>query len=225
MKAMGVVVQVGKSASNLVVQAGSAASTGVDWTAVSAVATFLAAFVALLVGVLPIWLSRRKRKKQAAMYGKVAIDVLTLQALQLGAAIRIPEGPQKIADAWQYKQVAKAVSVIDSGSLTPLIEYSEFLPSKTDDALAQCIAMLDIAKRRLVFLHEPTPGDRFTMEGDINWYVDVIADVLSLRTELCQWLEVKADSVDEEAAGFAAKLRLIALDEREDWNARNPAEG
>ncbi|UXB21732.1 hypothetical protein K7566_08550 [Stenotrophomonas maltophilia] len=222
---MGVVVQVGKSASNLVVQAGSAASTGVDWTAVSAVATFLAAFVALLVGVLPIWLSRRKRKKQAAMHAKVAIDVLTLQALQIGAAIRIPEGQQKIADAWQYKQVAKAVSVIDSGSLTPLIEYSEFLPSKADDALAQCIAKLDIAKRRLVFLHEAVPGDRFTMEGDINWYVDVVADVLSLRTELCQWLDVKADSVDEEAAQFAAKLRLVALGEREDWNARNPAGG
>lgn len=220
---MSVVVQVGKAASSsLVVQAGSTAQSGVDWTAISAIATFMAALIALVVGVLPILLSRHKRRKQARTVGKVAIDVLTLQALQLGAAMEVPVGGDKVADSWQYKQITKAVSVIDSKQLLDLVEYSEFFSAKVEAALAQCIAMLEVAKRRLIFLHEPQPGDKFMLGGDVKWYADVQKDVLALRGELTKWLGKEAEDINEDARKLAMNLRMIALQDYEDWNARNP---
>ena len=67
-----------------------------DWTALGAVASFLVAFVALL----PIWIERRRRRRQTRSTRDHAAGLLMLIESLLDLRIRTPQlGPFTHADA------------------------------------------------------------------------------------------------------------------------------
>lgn len=205
-KAMAVVVEVGKVASD-----------ATNWNAISAVVTGVAALVALLVGVLPLMLTSRRRKRQAAVLAQVLADNLSIQELHIRAAMQVPRSSNGHVSAWEYQQISKATEFLDPKPVMDLISFSPNLPRYVVDAVAQCAAMLDVARQRRVFLAEANPGETYSVAGDIGWYESVASDLLTLRRALHRWLGNEPQEFAEDAKTLARNLREVALTNERDW--------
>ncbi|WP_164074218.1 hypothetical protein [Stenotrophomonas maltophilia] len=188
-----------------------------DWAALSAVATFIAVLVALLVGILPVALNYHSRRGQAKLLGMVAVDDLLVQELHLRAAVRVPSTANRIVTSWEYEQVNKCVHMLNPRSAVELIAFGEFVPAKVRTAIAQAVSSVAAAEQRRTFLLVPQAGVMYNLAGDIAWYEEVCESLVGLRKELCKWLNVKME--DESAGGIrlAEILRLTAGQDRQAW--------
>lgn len=195
----------------------SAPACRLDWTAISAVATFLAVLAALLVGILPIALKSYSRREQAKLLGMVAVDDLLVQELHIRAAVQVPTTVSKVVTSWDYEQVNKCVQMLNPRSAVELIPFSELLPRKVRVALSQAVTNISAAEQRRVFLLAPEPGAIYDLSGDVTWYEEVSKTLLDLRRELCAWLSLEV--VDESAGSkrLAEILRLTAAQDRDAW--------
>lgn len=201
----------------VVAEAGKVAADVTNWNAISAVVTGIAALVALLVGVLPLILSSRRRKRQAIVLAQVLADNLSIQELHVRAAMQVPRSSNGHVSAWEYQQISKATEFLDPNPVMDLISFSPNLPGYVVSAVAQCAAMLDIARRRRVFLAETNPGETYSVAGDIGWYESVADDLLSLRRALHRWLGSEPEEFSEDARSLAHHLREVALTNEHDW--------
>ncbi|EMR4106888.1 TPA: hypothetical protein QEL30_001454 [Stenotrophomonas maltophilia] len=202
---------------SVVVEVGTAAAGAWNWNAISAVATAVAAFIALLVGVLPLLMSRRRRKRQAKVLAEILVDNLSIQELHLRAAMQVPLSETWQVSAWEYQQISKATALLDAQPVMDLVSFSPNLPRYVVTALAQCAAMLALARQRRVFLAEVDPGATYTVAGDIGWYESVADDVLKLRRALHRWIGSKPQELLEDARTLAFNLRDVALINEREW--------
>lgn len=200
---------------SVLVQAGKAASTGLDWTAISAVATGFAAVVALVVGVMPVLIDRGAKKRQAAALVRLLANDLTIQAINVRAVMEVPfEG---IADSWQYSQMTRALSVISSAQARELIPFTQYLPRSVEVEVTKVVATLSAAEMRRVHLFDFEPGQRYSVKGDLGWYRDVADTLLSTRSVLSKWLKVDLVDIDKPARDLAEGLRANAAADRVGW--------
>ncbi|WP_447902861.1 hypothetical protein [Stenotrophomonas pavanii] len=202
---------------SVVIEVGKAAAGAWNWNAISAVATAVAAFVALLVGVLPLFLASRRRKRQAKVLAEVLVDNLTIQELHLRAAMQVPRSSNGQVSAWEYQQISKATTFLDSQPVMDLVSFSPNLPRYVIAAVAQCAAMLHSARQRRIFLADVDPGATYSVAGDIGWYESVADDVLKLRRALHRWIGSEPQEFSEDAKTLAGNLREVALTNEKDW--------
>lgn len=199
-------------------------SCRLDWAALSAVATFIAVVVALLVGILPVALNYHSRRAQAKLLGMVAVDDLLVQELHLRAAVRVPTTANKVVTSWEYEQVNKCVQMLNPRSAVELIAFSEFVPPKVRTAIAQAVSSVAAAEQRRSFLLVPEAGVIYNLAGDVAWYEEVCESLLGLRKELCKWLNLKVEDESQGGIRLAEILRLTAGQDRQAWvNAQKKA--
>lgn len=190
----------------------------VDWAAWAAIAAGFAALAALLVGLGPIWLESRRRTKQAKVLAQVLADELAIQELYLRAAIGVPRDESGYVTAWEYREVSSATSVLNPQPVMDLISFSPNLPSDVIAAIAQCSAMLSIAKQRRIFLADPVLGKRYSIAGDAAWYQSVARDIHSLRLSLHKWIGTEPQKFEDDIVVLSENLRAIALTEQLAWD-------
>lgn len=193
----------------------------IDWTAWSAIATCAAVVAALLVGVLPIRHARKVRKTQMRVLAKVAVDDLFIQEVNLRAAMLIPAANIERVDHWDYVETVKCSSIASPKAAADLIPYSDFLPKKVEDALAQAIATLTVAQQRRIFVVPTKPGETCNLSGEVKWVEAVCRDILALRKQLCEWVNVAVEDPSDNVAGLSAALRRNAAVERNIWAREN----
>jgi len=200
---------------SVLVHVGKAATTGLDWTAISAVATGFAAVVALLVGVLPVWIDRTAKKRQAIALAKVLADDLAIQAITIRAVLEVPTSG--VADAWEYDQMTKSLSVLSSAQARELIPFSQYLPRNVENEVTKGVALLSAAEKRRVHLFTPEPGQRYNVEGDLSWYREVADGLSNLRQALATWLNLELVAIEEPGMNLGKGLKENAGADRTDW--------
>ncbi|HDS1139634.1 TPA: hypothetical protein QDZ75_003705 [Stenotrophomonas maltophilia] len=202
---------------SVLVEVGRVAVSSWNWNAISAVITGFAAFIALTVGVLPLFLANARRKRQAKVLAQVLADELSIQELHLRAAMQVPNAQDGRVTAWEYQQISKAIAFLNAQPVMDLISFSPNLPRYLVSAVAQCAAMLSIARQRIVFLADPKPGQSYTIAGDIGWYESVAADILKLRVALHRWIGSEPQEFAEDVRTLAENLRKVAITHQNDW--------
>lgn len=200
---------------SVLVHVGKAAATGVDWTALSAIATGFAAVVALVVGLTPVWVDRTSKRRQAIALAKVLADDLSIQAINVRAVMEVPT--DGVADCWQYDQMSKALSVLSSAQARELIPLSQHLPRSVENEVTKCVAILSAAEKRRVHLFTPQPGQRYNVEGDLSWYREVSEGIASLRNVLAKWLKIEVVAIDEPGKNLGQGLKENAAADLADW--------
>lgn len=194
------------------------------WTAMSAVAGFLSAFVAgfaalvaLAVGATPIVLSYRQRGQQAKVLAQILADDLFIQEVHIRGALGVPRGANGTVSAWEYDQIAKATGLIDPTTAIQLVSFSPDLPQSVVAPLAQAVAMMQAAKQRRVFLEQTVPENRYIAEVDAPWYTSVANDILALRKALHTWIETPMQEPGESVQVLSHNLRYIANAHEREW--------
>ncbi|HIE0125275.1 TPA: hypothetical protein ACXI73_000327 [Stenotrophomonas maltophilia] len=202
---------------SVVVEIGKVAGSAWNWNAIAAVATAIAAFVALLVGVLPLILASCRKKRQAKVVAQILADSLSIQELHVRAAMLVPRSSNGHVSAWEYQQISKVTTFLDAQPVMDLVAFSPNLPRYVVTAVAQCAAMLSIARQRRIFLADAVPGQTYTVAGDIGWYESVADDILKLRRALHRWIGSEPQEFIEDVRNLAHNLREIALTDERDW--------
>ncbi len=202
---------------SVVVEIGKVAGSAWNWNAIAAVATAIAAFVALLVGVLPLILDSCRRRRQAKVLAQILADSLSIQELHVRAAMLVPSSSNGHVSAWEYQQISKVTTFLDAQPVMDLVAFSPNLPRYVVTAVAQCAAMLSIARQRRIFLADAVPGETYTVAGDIGWYESVADDILKLRRALHRWIGSEPQEFTEDVRNLAHNLREIALTDERDW--------
>jgi hypothetical protein len=195
-----------------------------NWTAMSAVSGFLAAFatffaalVALIVGATPIVVSRRRRRQQAKVLAQILADDLFIQEVNIRGALGVPRDANGTVSAWEYDQIAKATGLIDPTTAIQLVAFSPDLPKSVVVPLAQAVAMMHAAKQRRIFLEQTIPENRYIVAVDTPWYTSVANDILQLRKALHNWIETPLQEPGESVQVLSHNLRHIANALQREW--------
>lgn len=202
---------------SVIVEVGRAASGGLNWNAISAIATTFAVFVALLVGVMPIYLADCRRKRQAKVLAQVLADDLFIQETHVRGAIKVPRGPDGKVTAWEYEQIAKATGLLNPQAVVEFIAFSPNLPTYVVNPLAQCAAMLQAAEQRRLFVDRAEPSRMHSVAGDIRWYESVADDIHKLREALHKWIGTDLQDFGDSDEVLARNFRSIAAEQRLHW--------
>lgn len=187
----------------------------------SALATFLAAVVALGVGVLPTLKARTELDHQAKFAGKIVAGGLALQELNLRVVARLGERDRHMVNHWVDKEMAALLAQVNASEAMQLAPYIKVLPSDLADALVKCIGMLQSCERTVATRTKTIPYEVRYVLGDCAWFEGVAACIADLRTKLCDWTGAEEDDVLGAVTDTAESVRIDADGEMDRFQRHN----
>lgn len=111
-----------------------------DWSAWGAIATFLAAGIALGIGVWPVLL----RKRHAKAIALIAYMKIEQQLLYAGQSEYVATQPNQTVS--QFNAVKINLEKLDASGCREMLPYFDVLPPRAAKSLASCIADTDTVR-------------------------------------------------------------------------------
>lgn len=157
----------------------------VDWSAWSAIATFIAAGVALYVGVLPMLNARKAHRLRAQAMAEVLLTSLSIQGLHVAATLNVMRG---VLTPQLYNVAVENVKVVDIELCRSFIPYLDAFPVSTAKAIGSCLAQMDVVLRSQKRLLVAQEGEDVVGDGFSPLYVSFLQVIDHTRRELAEQL-------------------------------------
>lgn len=179
----------------------------VNWNAWAAIATAVAAVVALGVGLAPIFTARRQRRRIARAEARVAAADLKMQALHVAAGLHLIAGAK--VPAYIYRLAVAQFAMLNVEGCLRVVPYLDVLHSDLEVALSEAIADIGIGVRVLSRLAIDDAAGPVDGIGARELYADLLESLEKARRALyvATGSEHAGEALEPAAKEFAEKLR------------------
>jgi len=180
----------------------------IDWAAWSAIATFIAAAVALYVGIRPLAIARKAHRLRAYAMARVLLSSLNIQGLHVAATLKVMRSPLTPA---LYNAAVDNVKVIDIELCRSFIQYLDAFPESTALVTGECLAQMDLILRSQKRLCVAQEGEEVIGEEFCPLYEDFLQIIDLLREDLAKQIgALPVMHYEPAASGLALQLRAIS---------------